>query len=72
MLFITVGFVIIEFLVFLLLVIGAFALGHVGLLIVGRIDAFLSPQNRQRSASSAFTANPRERANPRQPVTGKE
>jgi hypothetical protein len=53
MLFITVRFVIIEFLVFCLLVIGAIALSHLGLLIVGRIDALLSPENRRRSASSA-------------------
>lgn len=65
MLFITVGFVIIEFLVFLLLVIGAFVLGHVGLLIVGRIDAFLSPEHRQGSASSAVIEYSGEGANPR-------
>lgn len=57
MLFITVSFIIIEFLVFLVLVIGAIALSHLGLLLVGRIDAFLSPENRQQSANSSLSGN---------------
>lgn len=65
MLFITVNFVVIEFLVFCLLVIGAIALSHLGLLIVGRIDAFLSPENRQQSVRSTGIEYPGEGANPR-------
>ena len=57
MLFITVNFIIIEFLVFLVLVIGAIALSHLGLLLVGRIDAFLSPENHQRFASSSLSGD---------------
>ena len=55
MLLILVNFIIIECLIFVLMVIGAFILSHLGLLLVGRIDAFLSSENRPRIASSTIS-----------------
>ena len=52
MLFIVAKIIIIECLIFFLMVIGAIALSHLGLSLVSRIDAFLSPENHQRFANS--------------------
>jgi hypothetical protein len=54
---IIVYFVIIQCVAFFFLAIGAFILSHLGLLLVGRIDAYLSPENRQRVTSSSISGS---------------
>lgn len=55
MLLILVKFVVAEGFVFFVVAIGAFILSHLGLMLVARIDAFISPSERPRVANSVIS-----------------
>jgi hypothetical protein len=55
MILVAAKIIVIECLIFFILLIGAIVLSHLGLLLVGRIDAFLSPENHQRFANSRLS-----------------